>query len=222
LRDFLYRHARRKRRPDPSRTSRRWLALESELREHEGVGLSFEHATRAARTGRIALAVDTSGSIDESLLRRFAVEVASVLEKAEPLLRSIVCDADVHQVHDFSGRDCAKLLRRFKFRGGGGTDFRPAIAEAAMWKPDLLDYLTDLQGDAGTEPVFSGFMGRARRQDGSAMGQDRRIGLMRPIIPTTIAALIPPVARPLGLPSSLAAPVGNKLPKPPAPVSTRL
>jgi hypothetical protein len=27
---------------------RRWLALESELREHEGVGLPFEHATRAA------------------------------------------------------------------------------------------------------------------------------------------------------------------------------
>jgi len=29
------------------------------------------------------------------------------------------------------------------FRGGGGTDFRPAIAEAAKWKPDLLIYLTD-------------------------------------------------------------------------------
>ena len=178
MRDFLYRHARRKCRPNPSRTSRRWLALESELRENEGVGLSFERATRAARTGRIALAVDTSGSIDESILRRFVAEVASVLEKAEPLLRLIVCDADVHQVQDFSGREGAKLLRGFDFNGGGGTDFKPAIAEAAMWKPDLLDYLTDLQGDAGTEPVFSGFMGRARRQEGSAMGQDRRIGLM--------------------------------------------
>jgi predicted metal-dependent peptidase len=154
LRDFLYRHARRKRRPDPSRPSRRWLALEGDLREREGVDLPFDRATRAARTGRIALAVDTSSSIGDSLLKRFAAEVAAVLEKAEPLLRLIVCDADVHQVQDFSGREGAKLLRGFAFKGGGGTDFRPAIAEAAKWKPDLLIYLTDLEGNAGEEPTF--------------------------------------------------------------------
>src|SRR5882672_2519872 len=154
LRDFLFRHARRKRRPDPSRPTRRWLALESDLREREGVDLPFECATRAARTGRIALAVDTSGSIDESLLRRFAAEIAAVLEKVQSLLRLIVCDADVHQVQDLSGRDGAKLLRGVEFKGGGGTDFKPAIAEAAKWKPDLLIYLTDLEGDAGDEPAF--------------------------------------------------------------------
>ena len=54
----------------------------------------------------------------------------------------------------FSSCEGAKLLRGFKFRGGGGTDFRPAIAEAAKWKPDLLIYLTDLEGDAGDEPAF--------------------------------------------------------------------
>jgi predicted metal-dependent peptidase len=124
------------------------------LSRYERVDPPFDRATRSAQTGRIALAVDTSGSIDESLLRRFAAEVASVLEKAEPLLRMIVCDADVHQVQDFSGREGAKLLRGFEFKGGGGTDFRPAIAEAAKWKPDLLIYLTDLQGDTGDEPAF--------------------------------------------------------------------
>jgi predicted metal-dependent peptidase len=154
LRDFLFRHARREHRPDPSRPTRRWLALESDLRQREGVDLPFEYATRAARTGRIALAVDTSGSIDEGLLRRFAAEIAAVLEKTESLIRLIVCDADVHQVQDLSGREGAKLLRGFKFRGGGGTDFRPAIAEAAAWKPDLLIYLTDLEGKAGAEPTF--------------------------------------------------------------------
>jgi predicted metal-dependent peptidase len=154
LRDFLFRHAHRKRRPDPSRPSRRWLALEGDLREHEGVDLPFDCATRATRTGRIALAVDTSGSIDERLLMRFAAEVAAVLQQTESQVRLIVCDADVHQVHDFSGRDGAKLLRNFVFKGGGGTDFKPAIAEAAKWKPDLLIYLTDLEGDAGDEPAF--------------------------------------------------------------------
>jgi predicted metal-dependent peptidase len=154
LRDLLFRHARRKRRPDPSHPSRRWLALEGDLKKREGVDLPFERATIAARTGRIALAVDTSGSIDDILLRRFAAEVAAILEQTEPLLRLIVCDADVHQVYDFSGREGAKKLREFKFRGGGGTNFRPAIAEAATWKPDLLIYLTDLEGEAGDEPAF--------------------------------------------------------------------
>src|SRR6266508_759718 len=154
LRDLLHRHARRKRRPDPSRPTRRWLALESDLRQREGIDLPFERATSATRTGRIALAVDTSGSINQSLLRRFAAEVAAVLQQTEPLLRLIVCDADVHQVYDFSGHEGAKALRRFRFKGGGGTDFRPAIAEAAKWKPDLFIYLTDLEGDAGDKPAF--------------------------------------------------------------------
>jgi predicted metal-dependent peptidase len=154
LRGLLFRHARRRRRPDSSRPTRRWLALEGELREHEGVNLPFERATTAGRTGRIALAVDTSGSIGESLLDRFAAEVAAVLDQTEPLLRLIVCDAKVHRVHEFSSREGAKALREFQFRGGGGTDFRPAIAEAAKWKPDLLIYLTDLEGPTGDEPAF--------------------------------------------------------------------
>ena len=78
-----------------------------------------------------------------------------MLEKTEPLLRLIVCDADVHQVQDFSGREGAKLLRGFEFKGGGGADFRPAIAEAATWRPDLLIYLTDLQDNTGDEPPFT-------------------------------------------------------------------
>lgn len=154
LRDLLFRHAQRKRRLDPARPTRRWLALENELRQNEGVALPFERATRPARSGRIALAVDTSGSVDEALLKRFAAEVATVLEQTDPQLRLIVCDAEVHQVRDFTGREAARYLRGFSFKGGGGTDFRPAIAEAVKWKPDLLIYLTDLEGEAGSKPHF--------------------------------------------------------------------
>lgn len=154
LRDLLFRHAQRKRRLDPARPTRRWLAIENELRQNEGVALPFERATRPARSGRIALAVDTSGSVDEALLKRFAAEVATVLEQTDPQLRLIVCDAEVHQVCDFTGREAAWHLRDFKFKGGGGTDFRPAIAEAARWKPDLLIHLTDLAGIAGDQPAF--------------------------------------------------------------------
>lgn len=46
------------------------------------------------------------------------------------------------------------MMRGFEFRGGGGADFRPAISEAARWQPDLLIYLTDLEGKAGDQPNF--------------------------------------------------------------------
>ena len=58
------------------------------------------------RTGRISLAMDTSGSIDGSLLRRFDAEVAAVLIQTEPLLHLIVCDSDVHQILDVKAQRC--------------------------------------------------------------------------------------------------------------------
>jgi predicted metal-dependent peptidase len=61
-------------------------------------------STRHSIAPREPLAVDTSGSIDESLLKRFVAEVAAALEKAEPPLRLIVCDADIHTVPSVSGR----------------------------------------------------------------------------------------------------------------------
>ncbi len=124
LRDFLFRHTQRKRKVSSPRPSRRWLALEHDLREREGVDLPFECATAGGRCARMALAVDTSGSIDEKLLNRFAAEVAAILEKTEPLLRLIVCDASVHQTYviwnliEIPGKSLNNpfgRLRRFNF-----------------------------------------------------------------------------------------------------------
>jgi VWA-like domain (DUF2201) len=42
----------------------------------------------------------------------------------------------------------------FKFRGGGGIDFKLDIAEVSNWRPGLLIHLTGLEGDAGDEPAF--------------------------------------------------------------------
>ena len=98
-----------------------------------------------------------------------------MLEKTEPLLRLIVCDADVHQVQDYSGREGAKLLRGFEFKGGGGIDFRPAIAEAAKWKPDLLFYLTDLQGDTGDEPAYPVLWAVPEGKAAAPWGQNHRV-----------------------------------------------
>lgn len=154
LRDLLYRHARRKRVPDPARPTRRWIALEGLMREREGINLPFERGARVLRSGRICVAVDTSGSVDDRVLARFRAEICQVVEQLEPQVRVIVCDAAVHETIDLGGHSAAKLLRQMSFTGGGGTDFRPAIEAATEWRPDLLIYLTDLYGEAGHEPPY--------------------------------------------------------------------
>lgn len=154
LRDYLYRLARRKRTPDPSRPSRRWLALERGMRVTEGVELPFERGISASKSARLAVGVDTSGSIDDQILGRFVAEICAIISKLDPTVRMIVCDADVHQVFDLSGAEAIKFLRHLNFKGGGGTDFRPAIEAAAEWKPDCMIYLTDLEGEAGDAPRF--------------------------------------------------------------------
>lgn len=154
LRDYLHRYARRRHKPDPTRPTRRWLALEGLMRQNENVDLPFERSRRAGRTGRLVVAFDTSGSIDDPILARFVGELCAIIEQLEPMVRLIVADAEVHQTIDLAGAEAVRELRRIEFKGGGGTDFRPAIEAAADWKPDLLIYLTDLMGEAGEEPIF--------------------------------------------------------------------
>lgn len=62
-----------------------------------------------------------------------------IAEAAAPLLKIHVRLIPRIGASDFSGSEGAKLLRGFKFRGGGGN-FIPAIYVAAKWKPDLLIY----------------------------------------------------------------------------------
>lgn len=72
LRNHLYRHLGKRNIVDFARPSRRWLGLERDMQQREGVALSFEpDRTRPNPSGRIAVAVDTSGSIDDAVLKRF-------------------------------------------------------------------------------------------------------------------------------------------------------
>jgi VWA-like domain (DUF2201) len=115
----------------------------------------------------------------------------------------------------YCGRDGAKLLRGFMFRGGGGTDFSPAIAEAAKWEPDLPIYLTDLEGEAGEEPTFPVLWAVP---EGKAMRPGARLLSW---IDETTKAVIPLVKRPSGLPSSPASPESSRPVRPPPPITSR-
>jgi len=137
-----------------SRPSRRWLALERDYQTSAGVCLPFSPDEIKKRGSRLAVALDTSGSIDNSLLNRFLAEIAALCEINQRNLILIIGDAEVHQIIEIEWQAAGYQLKRLQYTGGGGTDFRPLIKAAAEFTPDVLVYLTDLFGETGDEPDF--------------------------------------------------------------------
>ncbi len=137
-----------------SRPNRRWLALERDYQSQAGVTLPFSPDSVKKRGARLAVALDTSGSIDKELLGRFLSEIAALCAFNQRNLVLIIGDAAVHQVAEIDWRDAFDELARIKLTGGGGTDFRPLIKAAEDFTPDALVYLTDLYGETGDEPDF--------------------------------------------------------------------
>jgi hypothetical protein len=155
LRNYLYHRIATKKFVDYTQPSRRWLGLEYEMYQHEGVALPFEpDRSRPRPGGRIAVAIDSSGSIEDQVLARFGGEVAQIMAQTGSKVLLIVSDAGVHQCEELAGLTGQERLRKFRYKGRGGTDFRPAFSVEAGWKPDVMVYLTDLKGPAGEAPSF--------------------------------------------------------------------
>lgn len=95
--------------------------------------------------GDLAIAVDTSGSIDQVLLNQFASEIRTIAEEVKPRrIRVLYADARVHSEETFERDDVIQLHPN----GGGGTDFRPVFDAIQKWDepPVAVLYLTDLYG----------------------------------------------------------------------------
>lgn len=111
----------------------------------------------------IVIAVDTSGSIDNEILRAFGAEINGAFgDGAVDRLTVIYADAAVNHVEEFETGD--ELL--LHPAGGGGTAFRDTFRLIAEQHPDARAtiYLTDMYvGDFGEEPpmpVLWGVYGR--------------------------------------------------------------
>ncbi len=137
-----------------SRPNRRWLALERDYRSQAGVDLPFTSDIVRKRGTRLAVALDTSGSVSGELLGRFTAEVALMCAFNQRNLVLIVGDATVHLITEIDWRDVSAELSKIKYTGGGGTDYRPLIKAAKDFEPDALVYLTDLYGETGDAPDF--------------------------------------------------------------------
>ncbi len=104
--------------------------------------------------GHVAIAVDTSGSIDSRLLACFASELNAIAQESKPdRVTVLYCDSKVNRTEEF-GPDEEISMRAI---GRGGTRFAPVFEAIAQWdqSPACLIYFTDLDScDRPGEPDY--------------------------------------------------------------------
>lgn len=132
-----------------SRPTRSYIANQGRAGNHR---MPFEPGFSPTKNEpRLVLIIDVSGSIDDTLVQRFANEIETIIRRQEAGLVLIIGDERVRQVEVFEpGRRF--VLSEIEFSGGGGTDFTPLLAEADRHKPDITVVLTDLEGPAHFKP----------------------------------------------------------------------
>lgn len=118
-------------------------------RQQAGLGFGVGKPIIPAPTGskpHVAVAIDTSGSMGKADLERAVIETTAIIKATGATVDLVAADCAVHTVSKV--RNAQQVLNALK--GGGGTDFRPAIkhfAEARQ-KPDILIFITDGGGYA--------------------------------------------------------------------------
>ncbi len=108
---------------------------------HQGL---FFPSLLADELQQIVVAVDTSGSIEQQELDRFAAEISAIMEQFPSRLHLLYCDAAIQQYQQFEKADLPIAITP---KGGGGTDFRPVFSKVVEAGIDVtcLIYLTDLE-----------------------------------------------------------------------------
>lgn len=149
LREFVIRTARNDYRWN--RPSRRFVARRLYLPSLAGESL-----------GEVVIAVDTSGSIGQEELDRFAAEVQGIVDAYDVHLTVLYHDIRVTEVEEWSPADSPIRLRPI---GGGGTSHRRVFKwlEEHGLDPSCMICLTDLQttfpSDSPTYPVLWAVVG---------------------------------------------------------------
>ena len=116
------------------------------------IGQELYLETLSGSTVRVAVAVDTSGSVGRNEMGLFLGEVRGILDAYPHLLASLYyVDAACDGPHELTAG--AELPTPV---GGGGTDFRPffqaVMSEQTDQRPHLCIYLTDGMGTFPSDP----------------------------------------------------------------------
>ncbi len=94
---------------------------------------------------RLVIAVDSSGSVDGTLLSQFIVEVESLMIiYPQYEIEMLVCDSKIRSHETF----CSGETLQVRLLGGGATDFQPVFEwiDNELFTCNLLLYFTDAQG----------------------------------------------------------------------------
>ncbi len=98
----------------------------------------------------LAFAIDTSGSMSEEDISKCIREVRGCIGELTPSGSLIIeADASVQRVIELEKYD--EYVPQ-KAKGGGGTDFVPAVKYAEDKNSAILIYFTDMEGNFGKEP----------------------------------------------------------------------
>lgn len=94
--------------------------------------------------GDVVLAVDTSGSIDDAMIRTFGAEVQGILDAYECSMTVLYCDAKIHRIQTWKSSDGPLVMEP---AGGGGTSHRPVFdwLDQQDQLPACVVCLTDLE-----------------------------------------------------------------------------
>jgi len=106
-------------------------------------GIYLPSAT--SRHLELAIAIDSSGSVDEILLGQFMAEIESITELfGSYTIELLVCDDRIRSHHTFTNGESMQ----YSLQGGGGTDFRPVFdtLDTQISPTKMLLYFTDLDG----------------------------------------------------------------------------
>ena len=98
-----------------------------------------------SQTFRLVIAIDSSGSVDETLLSEFLSEVNFLMSLVQNYqIELLICDDKIRSHKTFYSGDSLEV----ELKGGGGTDFRPVFefCESHFDDVKLLLYFTDLDG----------------------------------------------------------------------------
>ena len=98
------------------------------------------------KTLKIAVAIDTSGSVDDTMIGKIFNELFAILAKRKHDITVIECDAEVQRV--YKAKTPADIKK--KVVGRGGTKFTPAIEyinNDKYFRDALLIYFTDGYGE---------------------------------------------------------------------------
>ena len=108
---------------------------------HQGLYLPGRHDMKISS---LAVAVDSSGSVDDVALSSFCAELGAALAPYDTEAVILFHDCRVQAVHRIHGRELPSSLTPV---GGGGTDFRPVTAwlENQGERPAALVWFTDLE-----------------------------------------------------------------------------